>query len=199
PTPATYALSFESTPGAQAYLSCDSDDVDGDKDGDGYDDWFDNCQSAFNPRQDDADADSVGDVCDRHLAGRIAGGGTIGIYSGWGGEQAHVAIQLDCARGGDSLSVGWGERTFTLTEVDAEFCGDNPDATGTRASTADTYAGDGWGFLENGERAWAEWVVTDRATGKHDSLRIVVHDGYWFWQLFASGQLETGDFRVSKI
>ncbi len=199
PIPATYALAFESTAGAQAYLSCDPDDVDDDGDGDGYDDWFDNCQSAFNPRQDDADEDKVGDVCDHHLAGRIAGGGSIGIYRGWGGEQAHVAIQLDCAKGGDALSVAWGEKTFTIAEVDDEFCGDNPGVTAARRSMANTYAGDGWGFLENGERAWAEWVVTDRVAESHDTLRIVVHDGYWFWQLFASGRLETGDFRVKKI
>lgn len=199
PVPGTFSLSFESTRGAQAYLACDADDVDSDGDDDGYDDFYDNCPAAFNPRQDDADEDMTGDLCDDDLSGRVTGGGGIGIYRGWGGEELHVAIQFDCAEGGDALNAAWGERTFTLAEVDHQFCGDNPGITGTRRSAPDTYAGDGWGFLENGEQAWVEWVVTDRGTKTHDTLRLVVHDGYWFWQLFANGRLKAGDFRVEKI
>jgi hypothetical protein len=35
-----------------------------DSDGDGFEDWRDNCPQAFNPTQQDADFDEVGDACD---------------------------------------------------------------------------------------------------------------------------------------
>ena len=48
--------------------------IDGDDDGDGFDDVLDNCPAAPNPDQADLDGDAIGDVCDQDLDGDSVAG-----------------------------------------------------------------------------------------------------------------------------
>lgn len=196
----TFSVWVRTGPGSSGSIECDTDGQDNDSDGDGWDDDEDNCPDVFNPEQEDADEDSIGDACDEHLAGRITGAGSVPPYFWDSEDSTRVSLHLDCGEGGDALALAWGENTFTLSDLFSEFCGDNPGFSAAGSSEGfDTYSGSGWGLL-NGEEAYASWIVTDHGEpGSEDTLEVLLHDGYWgYWYLYTQGQLEEGNIQAHR-
>jgi hypothetical protein len=54
-------------------------EVESDIDGDGVNDWDDNCPDTFNPEQEDTDGDGLGDACDP-ARGDVDGNGAINVF-----------------------------------------------------------------------------------------------------------------------
>lgn len=190
----TWSVSVRSGPGSYGAIDCDTDGQDSDSDGDGWDDDQDNCPGVYNYEQEDVDEDGIGDACDEHLAGRVTGGGYV---SHWDAGDVHAAIQVDCAEGGDSFSLAWGDNTFSIGEAWDEFCGDNPAFSAAGSSSGfDTYSASGWGLL-NGEWVWGSYVVTDHGEpGSEDTLEVTLYDD-WGWEMFElGGQLQGGNLQA---
>ena len=89
-----------------------------DTDGDTVEDAFDNCSSAVNPGQEDADHDGCGDVCDPPLPCDVDHSGTVGLgdytilVNEWG-NSAPQPITADCDGSG---TVGLGDYTIIVND-----------------------------------------------------------------------------------
>jgi hypothetical protein len=96
----------------------------------GVGDQIDNCSEAFNPAQDDTDADGCGNICDADYDNSgIVGFGDFGEFIGAFGttelEMQHVEPIT-----ADTTAVGWGD----FGEFIRMF-GDAPGPSGTTAGT----------------------------------------------------------------